>query len=110
MSDKDRAAFESALETLNLSASNGYSCEDHPFNPGEYLSEQTHYAWQIWQAARDHYAPELTEKELVEALEIRAETIDAECDDGYSSAKLMIGIGEALSALRAAGVRFKEEA
>jgi hypothetical protein len=90
MTDKDREAFETWAK------SEGYlpKTVTRPYYGDVYLAESTHYAWKGWQAARDHYAPKLTEKEAVEIV-FNHSSIEAK---------------SIITALRAAGVQFKEEA
>jgi hypothetical protein len=80
MTDTDREAFE------------GWQNEPHRI--GTY-----HSNLEAWQAARDRYAPKITEKE---AVEVAAQSFDSQTDV-YDPVAMM-------EAFRAAGVRFKEEA
>jgi hypothetical protein len=84
MTDKDREAFEAWGKAR-------YGWVNAP---------QVCNAWTAWQGSRDHYAPTLTEREL------RAIISDALRDDD-SEGRIL---SRALEALRAAGVRFKEQA
>jgi hypothetical protein len=53
-----------------------------------------------WQVVRDHYAPKVTEKEAIDL--VQREVFEGNPKRGYA--------GAVIDALRAAGVRFKEEA
>jgi hypothetical protein len=100
--DKDREAFEAfarkegwALERYTP----GYFVGDVE---GEYKFVQE--AWESWQAARDLYAPKMTET----ADEITPKAISktsAEDEGGYRDFDEM---ADSISAIRAARVRFKE--
>jgi hypothetical protein len=60
-------------------------------------------AWESWQAARDHYAPKLTEQEV-------RETITTAFPASANLFYVEICAQRVIAALRAAGVRFREEA
>jgi hypothetical protein len=84
MSDQDREAM---LDAWNHTKPIGWKNSDYrQFSAG-------------WQAARDHYAPKLTEKEAIDL--IQKAMFEEKHTRGYS--------GTAIDALKAAGVRFKEE-
>lgn len=117
MTDKDREAFElyakgNRLFLSGIKHSNG-TCQ----------GELTLEAWEAWQAARDHYSPRLTEAEVEKAARALAEI------DCRAQAELQKIFNESHEdevacvnnswrsyvhgvkvVLRAAGVRFKEEA
>jgi hypothetical protein len=102
MNDQDREAFErwaiQYMETL------GYGARRDCFDPN--------HASAAWQAARDHYAPKLTEREAVEKA---AYAIAETRYPGYGSMAKWVEVNahryeaEAKAALRAAGVKLKEE-
>lgn len=109
MSDKDRIAFERALSNETL---------------GGFMNDTItpDNAWSLWQAARDHYAPKLTEAEAVEAACRQFTKPDVPGDgalweqtqetDGMKfrlTSKSLIR-KSMLAALRAAGVKFRNEA
>jgi hypothetical protein len=108
MSDKDRDAFEKwAFDNHHGTSRNA--------NTGFYNSAETAWAYDAWQAARDQYAPKLTE---AEAVKTAARAIYDSNREKYwpvnfqeASAAIQISITQAAkAALRAAGVRWKEEA
>jgi hypothetical protein len=121
MSDKDREAFEADCRNCEV-----YTGRHHEY-PEQYRLYETQLRWMGWQAARDHYAPKLTEREAVElaAEAIRltpkkrvtafCETKAAPHGDG-SDMKITHEIttfvedreAQAKEALHAAGVRFRE--
>lgn len=84
MTDRDREAFDSYIVSAGTKRWGQEVYDEH---------------WKTWQAARDHYSPKLTKAEAVEV-----------CRDVYRHARkgeLWPGI---VAALRAAGMKFKEEA
>ena len=102
MTDKDREAFEAWV------AIRWHHVKDKPDLSGVrnqwtgqwcYTYAETSSLYAAWQAAPDHYPPKLTEKEAVEV-----------CRDVYRTAKKGELWGGIIAALRAAGVRFREEA
>jgi len=96
MTDKDREAFEKCAE------GQGYRAKKitRPYYGEVYTDEPTHHLWKGWQAARDHYAPKLT---AAATLEMALVDISRQFHEPHSQSV-------ATKALRAAGVRFKEEA
>ena len=99
MSDRDREAFEKWFPTGKVLLEDPFS-GDAPtgFKAG-------------WQAARDHYAPKLTEKEAVEAAEMAIAEARGKDIKLPSHVVTSEELGKvAIAALRAAGIRFKEEA
>lgn len=101
--DKDREAFEKVYRELGRM----YSLQRKSTESGElYVDNQTQEDYEIWQAARDHYAPNLTEKEALEkAIKAMAEV---DRDDVGSSLPELNYFVYARAALRAVGVRFKD--
>jgi len=114
MTNKDREAFEQVA---------GAYFPHGPIHPalyrkndGKYFHTKVSHAWNFWQAARDHYAPKLSEKEAVEcaATEI-AKAAWVERYHHLQGADLGFVVANAddrelaKKSLRAAGVRFKEE-
>jgi hypothetical protein len=95
MTDPDREAFE-AWARSSGAAANDRGCDN-------FFSETMRIAFQAWQAARDHYAPKLTEKEV-------RETITTAFPASANFFYVEICGHRVISALRAAGVRFREEA
>ena len=101
MTDKDEAFHDWFLSPMRLPLEQPYSGDVRTgFDAG-------------WKAARDHYAPKLTEKEVVEKA---AYAIAETRYPGYGSMAKWVEVNahryeaEAKAALRAAGLRFKEEA
>jgi hypothetical protein len=95
MTDKGSEAFHNwFLSPMRLPLENPYS-GDAPtaFNAG-------------WQAARDHYALKLTEKQAVELLNKVLRNVN---ETTWIAGRANIGAAQA-EVLRAAGARFKEEA
>lgn len=85
MNDEDREAFEAWAKTRWYGDGTTGSHDYHAYSIAE----------TVWQAARDHYAPKVTEKE--------AEQL---CDQALRMAERPADV---IEALKAAGVRFKEE-
>jgi hypothetical protein len=96
--DKDREAFEAWIgdDLINKDKA------------GNYIFE-VESAWEAWQGARDHYVPKLTEKEAMEAA---ANAIRAAIGNSgsYGGSNPPTDREMAIAAIRAAGMRFKEEA
>ena len=105
MTDHDREAFETWVKAEDCSIE-----RDH----AGYFAFGTALAYRCWQAARDHYAPKLTEKEAIELGAKAAYNfvfVDGNkwprCDGGRIRPEEFRLATKA--ALRAAGVRFKDE-
>ena len=99
MSDKDREAFETYCETAL-----GSPVER---NHGVYRNGSVQAAWIGWQAARDSYV-KLTEAEFLYILNDASikkwRGSDMSTKDGWDKY-----VSEITAALKAAGLRFKEE-
>jgi hypothetical protein len=88
--DKDREAFDSHIVSAGTKQWGQTVYDEH---------------WKTWQAAREHFAPKLTEREAVEIVLIAF-------DKAYRSGDTYVAknfIKGGIAALRAAGVRFKEK-
>ena len=85
MTNKDREAFETWARSSGVAA-NDRGCDN-------FFSETMRIAYHAWQAARDHYAPRLTESEAIEIIRRRG-----------------FGPANKVQMLKAAGVLFREEA
>ena len=118
MSDQDREAFEADCQRREV-----YTGRHREFSE-QYQLYETQLRWMGWQAAAAHYAPRLTEAEAVEKAaralaeidcsmqaELRKIFNEPDEDEALSADNKWTGyLHEARAALRAAGVRFKEEA
>lgn len=93
MSDKDRAAFDSWWV--------------------KYYHGEPSFAWGAWKAARAHYAPKLTEKQAVEKVMYALFKMDHPGSEFENQIEMAWALEEqrpiAKVALKAAGLRFKEE-
>jgi hypothetical protein len=98
MNDKDREAFELVAKN------HGWPIERYV--PGYFLGDEEGFYkfiqdhWIAYQAARDHYLPKVTERAF------KAIVSEAIWDDDSEGRVL----SRVLEALRAAGVRFRDEA
>jgi hypothetical protein len=102
MTDQYREAFERQI----IGEARSHQIGRHPLHPDVYAVNETTRRYESFKAgvafARDHYAPKLTEKEAVEKAVIYIN--EGSCAAERETAENVI------AALRAAGVRFKEEA
>jgi hypothetical protein len=89
--DKDREAFEKWIDF----------CADRD-EAGNYIYE-IQSAWEAWQAARDHYAPKLTDVEVVVIACGALGGVKLHQQIFWPSAAEKV-----IAALRAAGARFKD--
>ena len=102
MSDKDTAAFEKWALSEGLSISRNMSVRWV-----EYQDDKTDHAWDAWEAARDRYAPKLTEAEAVAKA---ADAIHAVIHQAVVEPEARRMKRAAETALRAAGIKFRDEA
>jgi hypothetical protein len=115
MTDKDREAFEGDC------ANNEVYVGCHHKHPEQYQLYETQLRWMGWQAARDNYAPNLTETEATKIAAMVCAEIDY--DEDYHAEFEDVGLFIAqnwnsysetaraiVKALRAAGLRFKRDA
>jgi hypothetical protein len=99
MTEQDPEAFEAGYAKRWLGATAVRNGEG-------YKLQKAQYEWRIWQTARDHYAPKLTEAEALDAACKAFDEVARRDNGGWVTNE-----GYAIAAaLRAAGVRFKEEA
>lgn len=117
MRDKNREAFEAFI-------SKQYGWNDFRQDGPGYFNVEVDDAYDLWQAARDHYGPKLTENESVEKAARALAEIDCASQailrkvfneppvDEVRCVNKNVNsyIHEAKAALRAAGVQFKDEA
>jgi hypothetical protein len=90
MTDKDAEAFRQ------------YMLKEHDDN-GEQIREYSYHSMEdLWNAARERYTPKLSEKE---AVEVAYQASQKTSEDDWKEF-----MAEMVAALRAAGVRFREEA
>jgi hypothetical protein len=114
MTDKDREAFETFVR-LGMREGEDFLGRD---SRGDYVLGVARGGWASWQAARDHYTPNLAQEQTVTKA---ARIIGPILLDACSNEKGMlrpwkpfdvhqVSLACAMAALHAAGVRFKEEA
>jgi hypothetical protein len=106
MSDQDREAFEDWVDHKFGGPAGRHTsrCD------GLYLNASVQAAWVVWQASRDHYAPKLTE-EVVEVVAKAIHHTPYTVPWEYSNVQMRENARDkAKAALRATGVRFKDEA
>ena len=84
MTDKDREAFEESYGSPRMDGD------------GSFKDRRDEAAYELWQGARDCYAPTVTEKQPVEVLVKKTGCV------------IVFAI-QAIAAIRAAGVQFREE-
>ena len=96
--EEDREGFE-AWARSSGAAANDRGCDN-------FFSETMRTAYEAWQACAAHHAPKLSEKEALDAA-CKAFDKAARRDNGGWVTNEGFAIA---AALRAAGVRFKEEA
>jgi hypothetical protein len=109
MSDKDREAFEADYSKRYLGA---VAVRDG----ASYKLQKAQHDWCIWQAARNHYAPKLSENDAVEKLQAYlldtsgGHLVKSQKGDRLWSTSHLVNMSGLVRTLRAAGMRFKEEA
>jgi hypothetical protein len=95
MTDADREAFEKWAHSTNRNEL--------------WVVGDKDIAYETWQAARDHYAPKLTETDIPRIAKILCEQAAFLNWEQSSFAAKNNWIRSVETALRSAGVRFKEE-
>ena len=102
MTDKEREVFE------KWAVANGYGARRQP-GQDVYISSSTNGAWDAWQAAAAHYSQKLMERDAVLAA---AAAIRQALNREFAKTNVTSRQSEnvAKAALRAAGLRFRDEA
>jgi hypothetical protein len=95
--DKDRAAFEEFYGLPRMDSD------------GNFKDRRDEAAYKLWQAARDHYAPKLTEAEAVEKAAVALYNLEHKTQLDKVAEFESYWRKNAQVALRAAGVQFRDE-